>query len=201
MSRRTTLAAAVLAPLLVAGCGSGQDAQTYQERTLGDATNSSVGALALRNIAVLPPPTEGVWEEGSDVPVSVAVINAGSEPDRLVEVTSDVTDDVQVLQTGVFVDALEVPPLGPAEGYSLLLRDVTRDLVPGRLVTVTFRFEANGEVEVLVPVSVTNTQDPEVAEQAEQFELPEPDSEGNPIPPGEGEEVARSGEDAEGSGE
>lgn len=154
---RPTLAAAVLAAALT-GCGAGLDAQTYQTRNSADSTDTAVGNLALRDIALVPS-EEGRLEAGEDAEVTITVTNRDDEPDRLVSVTSPDAESVEVLQDGREGE-LEVPALGSTgDQVQLRLVGLTRELRSGEYVTMVFRFERNGSVETLVPVELTNETD------------------------------------------
>lgn len=142
----------------VSACGASRDAQTYQERTVADASNAATGVLALRNIAVEAPDDE-LYEVGDDASVVLTVTNASEQEDRLVEVTSSVADEVVVLAGGQERD-LVVPGLGSTGDFvELELRGLTRALRPGQYVDLTFRFADNGTVEVSAPVATTGESD------------------------------------------
>ena len=160
MTRRgaAVLVAGVL-PLLVAGCGASMDAQTYQERSQADATNAAVGTLAIRGLAVLPAEDSRTLQEGEDAEAVLVVTNNDDESDRLVEVTTDAAESVEVLVQEQPA-SLEVPALGSTgDTARLRLVSLTQDLTEGEYVTMTFRFENNGEIEVPVPVQVSGRTD------------------------------------------
>ena len=143
----------------VSACGASMDAQTYQERNNAESTNSAVGALALRNIAVEAPPSGGVYEVGDDATVILTVTNAAAEEDTLVEVTSSAAREVAVIAGGSERD-LVVPGLGSTGDFvELELRGLTRPLRPGEYVDLVFRFADNGTAEVLAPVITTGEAD------------------------------------------
>ncbi len=81
-TRRTStlraVAAGALAALSLTACGSGFNANTYQDRDLGDASNFNVGELAVRNVGILPPEEGSVHEVGEDVELTFTVINETS---------------------------------------------------------------------------------------------------------------------------
>lgn len=152
------LVAGVL-PLALSGCGASRDAQTYQERSQADATNTAVGTLAVRGLSILPPEEGRTLEQGSDAEVVLVVTNNDDEPDVLEEITTDAAESVEVL-----VDdepaSLRVPPLGSTGNTARLrLVGLTRDLREGEYATLSFRFEKNGTLEVPVPVAVSGRTD------------------------------------------
>ena len=164
------------AALLLAGCGSGQRAQTYQEKAVADATNDAVGSIAVRNIAVLGPPVGITLPEGSDAPMSVTFVNEGGEDDVLVSATTPAAASVDVLGP---TERVEVPRLTTsAAGYRLVLRDLTRDLQTGTYIDMTLTFERNGTRTMIVPVQTT----PDGAPREEgEYHVGETDSNGDPI--------------------
>jgi copper(I)-binding protein len=154
----TSLVAGAL-PLALSACGASLDAQTYQERTQAGATNTAVGTLAVRGLYVLPPEDDRTYEPGDDAVAVVTVVNADDEPDRLLEVTTDAAEEVVVLDDGQ-PGPLEVQALGTTRDRGqLLLRDLTSGLYEGTYITMTLRFERNGELTVPVPVATSGTAD------------------------------------------
>ena len=185
-ARGAVPALAVALSLGLTGCGAGLKAQTYQERTVADATNDAVGALALRNVFIQPPRgEEAVYSVGDDARVVLTVVNEGTEGDRLVNATTDAASSVAVAAPNGQAGNLSVGPLATTNGYSLVLRGLTRDLRPGEYVNLSLTFQVNGTQEMLVPVALTGTPGPK----REGYHVVETDSEGNPLPEeGEGEE-------------
>ena len=159
VARPVALVVAGLLPLALTACGASRDAQTYQERSQADATNTAVGALALRGLSVLPPRTGGALEPGSDAEAVLTVTNSGQDPDSLLEVTTPAASSVEVLASNRPA-TLRVPALG-STGNAITLRLVglTSQLREGEYVTMTFRFEKNGTIEVPVPVAVSGRTD------------------------------------------
>ena len=146
-------------PVALTGCGASLDAQTYQERTQADATNAALGTLAIRGLAVLPPEDGRTLEAGSDAEVVLVVTNDDDRPDELLEVTTEAAESVEVLVENEPA-SLEVPALGSTEDTALLrLEGLTEDLSEGEYVTLTFRFQRNGTLEVPVPVAVSGRTD------------------------------------------
>ena len=153
MNSPRLLAVTGLLALALSGCGAGLDAQTYQTRTVGDASNVDLGPLAVRNITVNPPSGGFTHPAGSDVRGVFRVANRSDEPDTLLEITSDAAAESVVLQDGAPAE-LAIPANGSTEGSAgFVLRDLTKDLATGEYVMLTFRFERAGSLDVLVPVA------------------------------------------------
>jgi len=147
------LAVTGLLALALSGCGAGLDAQTYQTRTVGDASNADLGPLAVRNIFVNPPAGGFTYPAGADALGVFRVTNRGAEADTLLEVSSKDAAEVVLLVDGAPAE-LEVPAGGSTEeSAGFVLRDLAEDLVTGEFVTLTLRFERAGSVDVLVPVA------------------------------------------------
>lgn len=153
MNSPRLLAVTGLLALALSGCGAGLDAQTYQTRTVGDASNADLGPLAIRNVSVNAPAGGFTYPAGADARGTFRVTNRGSEPDTLLEITSEGASEVAVLADGA-PSELEVPANGSTEqSGGFVLRDLTEDLVTGEFVTLTFRFERAGTLDVLVPIA------------------------------------------------
>ena len=167
------VAASACALLLLTGCGTGLRAQTYLEKSTADSTNDAIGFLAVRNLAVLPPTAGGSWTPGSSAPVKVTFVNEGGEEDRLATVSSPAAASVRI----VGPSPLTVPPLGVSDPTSgLVLEGLTRELPGGSYVELTLSFERNGSKTMLVPVQIKP-----VPREDHHYEVPETDSEGDPL--------------------
>jgi copper(I)-binding protein len=161
-SRPVRLALVTAAVLGLSACGASLDAQTYQERNNAESTDTAVGTLALRDLAVEPPSGER-YDVGDDAGVSITVTNAAPEQDRLAEVTSPDAEEVAVVDEDGEETEMQVPSLGSTQGLvQLELRGLTRELRSGEYVTLQLRFEQNGATEVLVPVILSGESDREV---------------------------------------
>jgi copper(I)-binding protein len=143
----------------LAGCGVGRTPQTYLERGLGDATNTGVGAVELRNISLVPPDGGDVHEEGSDVPVTLTITNSSDRADQLVAVTTDAAEEVEIV-TESGAENAQIPAFGSTGGeVTLLLKELTAPVRTGEFVSMTFRFADSGTVEALIPVALTGMTD------------------------------------------
>ena len=167
---------AVAAVLLLTGCGAGQRAQVYQERTVADATNDSVGTIAVRNLAVEAPEQGLVLRQGTDAPMIVTLVNEGAEDDVLLSATTPAAASVRVVGP---TSSVPVPRLQTSSGaYSLVLTGLTRDLPAGTYIQLTMNFQRNGTKTMLVPVQTT----PEGAPRPTgKYEVPDTDSAGSPL--------------------
>ncbi len=193
---RLPAAGAVLV-LALTGCGATLDAQTYQERSQADATNTAVGTIALRGVSVESGGEDRLLEEGEDAEVFLVLTNDDDEDDTLVEVTSPDAEEVELLVDGEPApDGIEVPRLGTtADTATLRLVSLSEELREGEYTTLTFRFERNGSIEVPVPVRTSGRTDRPVYTGGE-------GEEGEPAlqAPAGGEEGEEAGGDEDGAG-
>ncbi|ASO17997.1 hypothetical protein FHR81_005486 [Actinoalloteichus hoggarensis] len=90
-SRARLVPAALVAglALVVSGCSAGQITQTARKEPVINGINGDVGNMAVRDAQLLfPPGDEQFYPAGSDIPLSLTLVNTGTTTDRLVEVTS-----------------------------------------------------------------------------------------------------------------
>ncbi len=164
------------AALLLAGCGAGQKAQTYQEKAAAEATNDAIGTISVLNLAVAGPRQGTVLPEGSDAPVTVTLVNGGGDDDVLTSASTPAARSVDIVGPS---PRLQVPRLSSADAaYSLRLRDLTRDLPTGTYIEMTLTFQRNGSKTMLVPVQVTPDGLPR---EDRHYKVAETDSAGKPI--------------------
>jgi copper(I)-binding protein len=154
--RTTTILTTGLLSMALTACGVGLDPQTYRERTTQDASNTQVGALALRNVAI-EPPAGGALEHalGKDALVTMAVVSVAEEPDTLTSVTTAAASSAELVDgTGKAVSTVTVPALGSIaeQDFGVVLKGLTKPLRPGMYVDVTFAFAKNGRATFPVPV-------------------------------------------------
>ena len=101
----TLITLGLVGAFALTGCSAGQVAETALKVPAIPGVDAKAGDLAIRN-AVIAFPSEGYsWPVGSNVPLSLGLINNGTTADRLVSATSDLSSSV-VLQ--------EVPEGGQA---------------------------------------------------------------------------------------
>ena len=154
MSRRPTVAAVgLLVGVALSGCGAGQQAQVYQQRTAADSTSAQVGDLAVRNVVVLAPTKDRLLARGTDAQVELFVANGGDKPDMLTMASSPDATSTVLLQGAKSVPSVPIPALGlGGPGYTISLHGLTRDLYPVDYVKLTLAFANNGHADLLVPV-------------------------------------------------
>jgi len=150
-------AAAISAGALVlSGCGSEAPIQTPGAEVVGGAigpderVSEDVKVLAVQ----LDHPVDGVYEEGEDAELRLAISNTGTEPDVLIDVTGPDFADARTPGAGgggpldIPVPADDNVYVGAEGGPLLTLIDLDRSLRSSQSIPVTFTFQRAGEVTV-----------------------------------------------------
>ncbi|MGH3779490.1 MAG: copper chaperone PCu(A)C [Pseudonocardiaceae bacterium] len=156
------IVACFAAALALAGCGAGQIAQTDSQVAAVDGAFGNVGnSIALRNVLLpYPPSPTGTYPAGSTVPVVLAIVNQGDQPDELVAVTSP-AGQAQVLGatqipggTTVISTAGSAEPTSPlVVGELRILLSTTQPLRAGLTMPITFQFRDAGTLTLPVPMA------------------------------------------------
>jgi hypothetical protein len=145
-SRRCLVAVAVAALVPLTACSSGINAETSRERPTIDGIGSAIGPLTIRNTYV-----GGPAEQGASVPLLTSIFNNGSEPDRLVSISSPEA------AAGTVPADTTLPPGGQQLFYTpekvARLTGVTMPVRVGEIVPIVLTFERAGELRMSVPVS------------------------------------------------
>ncbi|MGR6964632.1 copper chaperone PCu(A)C [Geodermatophilus sp. URMC 61] len=155
--RRTSLIAWAAAGLLVlGGCDAGQEAETAQETPDVAGVDGTVGEVSLDDVFL---DAEDTVEAGASVPLRGVLTNDAEQADRLVGVSTQAAESVQLLdESGApSADGIELPADGQVEAVTgavrMQLEGVTAPIAPTDTVSVTFTFETAGEVALDVPVA------------------------------------------------
>lgn len=176
MSPRPAPAVAVACLLSLAACS--EDAQNPLEDEGRDIVGGNAGVQEWVNEEVsvadveLAYPEDGVWEEGEDAPLYVAVTNVGPEPVVLTDVSGPDFAGVQV--TGGELP-LEIPQddnlyVGAEGSPTIVLRDLDESLRSSQSIPVTFTFRDAGEATVEAIVAASG-QEPDT-----DVDFPDPDA-------------------------
>lgn len=96
------------------------------------------------------------------------ITNNGEETDRLVEVETDMADIVEIHNTEMDDGVMKMAPqhdgveIAPGESivfepgsYHVMLIDLRESMLDGEEFTATLHFEKAGEVEITVPISIS----------------------------------------------
>lgn len=192
------LAGALVGALALTGCGAGQIAGTAEQQSAVRGGNSSaMGPIAVRDAVIaFGEQVEGgaIYSTGSAAPLSMTIVNEGTEADTLVSASSPWASSVEI--SGVteipagraIVVEGEAPGAAPTTaaptssapsaapttttpaaesegGTQIVLTGLLDDIRAGISYDVTLVFERAGEVVVQVPVG--GTEEPREDEPAE----------------------------------
>jgi copper(I)-binding protein len=87
--RRIGVGLAVGVALLTSACAAGQHAHTASERPTLPGANADLGPIHLRTALIAPPSgTATFFPTGSDLSVTLVIVNSGSKDDELTSVSS-----------------------------------------------------------------------------------------------------------------
>ncbi|MCW0214153.1 MAG: hypothetical protein OJJ54_12405 [Pseudonocardia sp.] len=160
---RIVLAGGVaLGALLLAGCGSGMQAQTSEQVAAVAGANTEAGTILIRNAEITYPveipDSANVYRTGSVAPLSMTIVNTGNSGDRLVSATSP-AGTVTITGNGSLPSqrALVAAEAGaePTPGATTITVEITglrEDIRAGLSYPVVLNFEKAGPVTVQVPV-------------------------------------------------
>ncbi|CAJ1579201.1 hypothetical protein [[Mycobacterium] wendilense] len=162
--RRIGVAAvAALGALAIAGCSSGQVAETATQEPAVNGTLVNLDNIAVRNIHIQAVEKGDALEPGQEVDLIFTATNQSPEvDDRLVGITSEVgevtvTGDGELPAGGMLIVGT---PDGVEDLQSIEEADVAKATVAlsqpirnGLTYNFTFEFEQAGEATVAVPIS------------------------------------------------
>lgn len=155
---------AVLTGLAVALAGCGVTPDTPQEDGTPDVRGGAVGPEAQVNDDVnvkqvqLGYPLDGVYEEGEDAPLYMAITNTGTEAVTVTDISGPEFSSVDVVGADGAGLPLEIGPdsnlyFGAEGGPDVVLVDLQTSLRSSQSIPVTVTFADAGEVTVDAMVS------------------------------------------------
>lgn len=149
------VAAAGLLGLMLAGCGTGQDAPTSLDLPSVPGVNVAAedDSILIRNAHVEF--SEEPYPAGGGAPVRMWLFNQTAEPIRLVEVTS-VDEETGTFANVAIDEAIEVPPFGFME--TTLQATSLRRTVTG-VVSVPLTLAFDNDVELSIQVTMAPAPD------------------------------------------
>jgi copper(I)-binding protein len=161
--RAATMGVLVLSPVALTACGAGQVTQTAGQQRDKVGAMAEVGQINLRAVEFAFP-RGGVYEDGDDADLRMAVINQSREDDALVDISGDGFGEVEIDDgsTGGSGSSSEIEiPAGETvyidgDDLSVSLTDLDESLTTGQSLELTFTFENAGEVTVPVVVSTAD---------------------------------------------
>ncbi len=160
--RAATIGALVLSPVALSACSAGQVAQTAtQERDIRGG-QADLGDIHLRTASTAYPES-GLYEEGGDAELEIAIGNSGAADDELVDISGPgfrsytvelplaAAGQVEVSDEGFTIPAGQNVYVGES-GPVVVLEGLTEEITPAQALEVTFTFREAGEVTVPVLV-------------------------------------------------
>lgn len=187
------LTGALVGALALTGCSAGQVAGTAGQLANSAGSNVQVGDIGVRDgvIVFADQPVEGgaVYTRGTDAPLSMTIVNQGTDADRLVSASSIWASEVAVsgateipggralvVEGDTAVTGAEAlggtPTVGPnvaaEEGLAarMTLVGLLDDIRAGGTYEVVLTFERAGELRLQVPVGAAS----EPREESEELE-------------------------------
>jgi periplasmic copper chaperone A len=152
---RGGLVAAVLAVAIVTG-GCGDETPDVDDRGAVGPDEAASEEIELLQVQ-LEYPLDGVYEEGEDARLFLAIANSGTVEDDLIDVRSPECTDAALTVDGraggIPVPAGETVHVGAEGSPSIVLQDLQTSLRSSESIPVTFVFEEAGEVTVDAMVS------------------------------------------------
>lgn len=79
----------------LSACSSGQITQTSQKVSAIAGVNQNIGEIAVRDARISPAPDVN-WPKGSDIAVSLTLVNGGKQGDKLIKASSTQGDEVKL---------------------------------------------------------------------------------------------------------
>jgi copper(I)-binding protein len=161
--RAATMGVLLLSPVALSACSAGQITQTASQNRDKVGANASVGEIDLRAVRFVHP-RGGIYEDGDDAELTMAIVNESEEDDALVDITGEgfgevEIDDDSATSSGGSGSSTEIElPAGESvfvdgEDLSISLTDLDESLTSGQMLELTFAFENAGEVTVPVVVA------------------------------------------------
>jgi copper(I)-binding protein len=161
--RAATMGVLLLSPLALSACSAGQITQTAGQERDKVGAMAEVGQINLRAVEFASP-RGGVYENGDDVELRMAIVNESQEDDALVDISGEGFGEVEIDDgsatssgSGSGADEIEIPADDvvyiDGEDLTVTLTDIDESLTTGQSLELTFTFENAGEVTVPVIVS------------------------------------------------
>lgn len=165
--RAATMGVLLLSPVALSACSAGQVTQTAGQERDKVGAMAEVGEIRLRAVEFAYP-RGGVYDDGDDADLTMAIVNSGTEDDALVDISGEGFGDIEIddnsaTSSGGSGSSGEVEvPAGEViyvdgKDLSIALADLDESLTTGQSLELTFTFENAGEVTV--PVTVATSED------------------------------------------
>ena len=163
--RAATMGVLLLSPVALSACSAGQVTQTAGQERDKVGAMAEVGEIKLRAVEFAYP-RGGAYDDGDDAELTMAIVNAGSEDDALVDISGEGFGDVEIddsaTSSGGSGSSSEIEiPAGQVvyvdgEDLSISLADLDEPLTTGQSLELTFTFDNAGDVTVPVTVATSD---------------------------------------------
>ncbi|MGQ0572854.1 MAG: copper chaperone PCu(A)C [Pseudonocardia sp.] len=165
-SRVATGVGAVVAALLLAGCGAGQLTGTSTQGSSTGGANAGAGDIVVRDAEIefgTGVPAAIVYPAGATAPLQMRIVNEGGTADTLVSASSPFADSVQISGATVVPggqavvvgsSAVAMPGIQVAQIQLVGLR---QELRAGLTYPVVLEFAGAGPIELTVPIDNPTT--------------------------------------------
>ena len=175
--RAVTTVVLLISTLALTACSAGQVTQTATQERDKVGAMAQVGDITIR-AAKFASPGENGYERGDDAELTLAIVNSGTEPDTLVDVTGEGFGDVE-FDTGSRSggaggssdEGIEIPAdesvFVDGDELAITLTDLDDSLTTGQLLDLILVFENAGEITL--PVTVATPE--EAVERGEPFDF------------------------------
>ncbi|HEY6496822.1 MAG TPA: hypothetical protein VIZ43_26390 [Trebonia sp.] len=152
---RLLLGAGVLALLIpaVAGCEAGESAPTLEFHAAASGAQTVFNGISITNAFVLGAPVGSTVPSGASASLFVSLYNGGGSSDALQSVTAPGWAGTISLSGGSVTLPANAAPVnltGPEP--KVVLENLTKPLVGGTTIPVTFDFAHAGSVQLQVPI-------------------------------------------------
>jgi copper(I)-binding protein len=165
--RAATMGVLVLSPIALSACSAGQVTQTAGQNRDKVGGQAEVGEIDLRAVEFAFP-RGGIYEDGDEADLRMAIINNSQEDDALVDISGEGFGDVEIDDDTApgsgrpgSTSEIEIPAnesvFVDGENLSISLTDLDESLTTGQSLELTFTFENAGEVTI--PVTVATSED------------------------------------------
>jgi copper(I)-binding protein len=128
--RAATMGALLISPIALTACSAGQVAQTATQNRDKVGPEAAVGDVTLRAIT-LAYPEDGVYEEGDDAELQMAIVNGDTEPDTLVGIEGEAFDGVTVSGQATAVPAVPGSPSAEPGATTPAAPETAPETTPG----------------------------------------------------------------------
>jgi copper(I)-binding protein len=152
---RLLLGAGVLALVIpaVAGCEAGNNAPTLEYHAAAAGAQTDFNGITITNAFVLGAPSGSTLPTGSSAGLFVSLYNGGSSSDTLQSVTAPGwAGNISLSGGSVALPAKAAPVDLTGPQPQVVLEDLTKPVVGGTYIPVTFDFAHAGTVQLQVPV-------------------------------------------------